>query len=582
MRTNVVTIASWAIIAVLLGLLTAPCPAFAEIAVVAQVDRTTVAPGESLNLQITINGGKGEADLSGLKEFKILSRGSSSNVQFINGQMSREVTYNYLLIPQRRGRLTIPALAVEVDGRIYHSDPIVITVQDQPAADGESPRGKEVWVSAEVSSAGPYQGQPFIYTFRLHNRVQIDDAKFQPPEFKGFSAKEIKDRRSYRKIINGREHVITEVYYILTPLAAGIRTIEPAVLQVGILRQATTRRQSPFDSFFNRAAVEPRVLQTEALNLEVLPLPPLPAGQKFSGLVGRFDLRAEIESPDLKVGDSATLAVTIEGRGNIMDAKPPEVQVPGAFKAYADTPQDEVVMDRTGFHGKKVFRTALVPLEAGRFDLPQVTMTYFDTERKTYQTLTAAAAPLTVAAAQDTAKMPVAVTPDPIRPLRKKVAFTGRDILPPKEDLDAIKSGAPLPWAMFLLGLAAPALAFAGTVWVQHLRRPDTSPAAVMKTRARQALKIAQRSSDEEFLTPLYQALTAAILAASGRLGQALTWKEAEALLLKSGRSPEEARRAAALLSEIESCKFSGRAPSTRQREALMARTHQTVRELTP
>jgi hypothetical protein len=581
MRTSII------ILATLFAMLAVFSPALAAVSVDATVDRTTVAPGESIQLQVTVSGGSGDVDLSGLDDFKVLSRGTGSSVQIVNSHMSRETTYTYLLMPRRGGRLTIPALAVDVDGRTYHSEPIVITVSSQPDTGSGRSDNQEAWVTAEVSEPSPYEGQQITYTFRLFNTVQIQDARFQAPQFDGFSAKEIKDRRTYRKIVNGREAVVTEIDYVLTPLASGNRTIEPAVLQVGILRQDRSGRRSPFDvfndPFFNRGTVQTRVLQTDALKVAVQPLPPLPADLKFSGLVGRFDLQAGIEGgSDLKVGDSATLAVTVEGRGNIMDARPPELEIPSAFKTYVDNPQESIEVDRTGFHGKKIFRTALVPLEAGRFELAPVSLTYFDVEQKTYRTLTAAAPALTVAASLQTAAPSVTITPQPIKPFKKQVTFTGRDILPPKEDLGAIQSHRPFSWIAFLLGLAAPALAFGGTVMVQRLRRKDTRPSALMKARAHQALKAARKSPPDQSLSLLYQALTAAILSTAGRMGEALTWREAETLLRDSGRPEEEARSTAELLSRIESCKFSGSALSSRELDELLDRTRQAVRKLVP
>jgi hypothetical protein len=582
MRTPIV------ILATLFTTLAAFSPALAGVSVRATVDRTTAAPGEPIQLRVTVSGGSGDVDLSGLDDFRVFSRGTSSSVQIVNSHMSRETTYTYMLMPKRRGRLTVPALAVDVDGRTYHSEPIVITVTRRPDTSSDRSASQEAWVTAEVSEPSPYEGQQIIYTFKLFNTVQIQDARFQAPDFDGFSAKEIKDRRTYRKIANGREAVVTEINYVLTPLASGTRTIEPAVLQVGILRQDRTGRTSPFggifkDPFFNRGTVQTRILQADALKVTVQPLPQPPAGLKFSGLVGRFDLQAAIEGGgDLKVGDSATLAVTVEGRGNIMDAQPPELQIPSAFKTYTDNPQEDIDMDSTGFHGKKIFRTALVPLEAGRFDLAPVTLTYFDVEQKTYRTLTTTAPALTVAASLQAAAPPVTITPQPIKPLKKQVTFTGRDILPPKEDLAAIRSHRPFSWMAFLLALAAPALAFGGTVAVQRLRRKDTRPSALMKTRAHQALKAARKAPPDQSLSLLYQALTAAILSTAGRMGEALTLREAETLLRKSGRPEEEARSTAELLSRIESCKFSGGALSATELDDLQERTRQAVRKLVP
>jgi hypothetical protein len=561
-------------------------PARADVSVHATVDRTTVAPGESIQLQVTVSGGSGDVDLSGLDDFKVISQGTSTSVQIVNGHMSRKKTYNYTLLARRQGRLTIPALAVDVDGKIYHSEPIAITVTRQPDTKSDRFEDKEAWVTAEVSDPTPFEGQQITYTFRLFNTVQIQNAQFQAPEFDGFSAKEVKDRRNYRKIVNGREVMVTEINYILIPLKSGSQSIDPAVLQVGILRADRSDRQWPFDKFFNdpffnRGSVQTRILQTDPVKVAVQPLPPPAADSNFAGLVGKFDLQAGIEGGgSLKVGDSATLAVTVEGRGNIMDAQPPALQIPTAFKTYADNPQESVDMDRNGFHGKKIFRTALVPLQAGRFELAPVTMTYFDVDQKAYRTLTAAVPALAVEASLQAAAPPATVASPPIKSLKEKVTFTGRDILPIKENLTAIQSHRPFSWVLFLLGLAAPALAFGGTVLIQRLRRKDTRPAVLMKARAYQALKAAQKSPQDQFLSLLYQALTAAILSVAGRMGEALTWKEAETLLCDSGRTAEEARSAAELLSRIESCKFSGRSVSSDQHDELLVQTRQAIRKL--
>ena len=112
----------------------------------------------------------------------------------------------------------------------------------------------------------------------------------------------------------------------------------------------------------------------------------------------------------------------------------------------------------------------------------------------------------------------------------------------------------------------------------------DPSPAARMRTKARQALKTATSSAEhhDRFLTALYQALTAAIFFKAGRGGEALTWLEAEAALRAAGQDPPTSRQAAELLSAIEAAKFSGQPLGADQRNDLLARTRQMVRRLAP
>ncbi len=559
-------------------------PAQAAVSVTAQVDRTFVSPGQSLQMQVKVSGDSGEVDLSPIVDFKVRSLGTSSSVQIINSRMSKEVSYNYLLIPRGKGKLTIPPLTVTVAGQSHRTEAITITVSDTPPTGRQGDAsGEEVWVTGALSDTSPYTGQQITYTFRFYRSVPIDDAKFQPPGFKGFSSQEVEDRHSYRKIINGREYAVTEVYFILTPLEEGEWTVDPAVVNVGVLRRRRGGGRSPFDDFFNRSVVEPRVLQTKPISVTVRPLPPLPPDRAFSGLVGRFTMTAETESTHLAVGDSATLTIVLQGKGNIADAQHPDLALPAAFKSYADNPEPEVVADRNGVSGKMVFRTALVPVEPGRYALEPVRVTYFDVDKEAYHTLEVQLPPLTVVPGASPDSQPLTVTPGTLPLLKKRVDFTGRDILPPKEGLAAIQPHKSMGWPLFLVLLAAPASIYGMVVLTQRVRRPDTSAAAVMKSRARQALKrAASARTDEAFLSSLYQALTAGIFSTAGRSGEALTWNEAESLLLQNQYSEEDAAAAAKLLAEIESTKFGGRTLPEGRRKTLLDETRTMTRKLAP
>lgn len=572
-----------------IGLLLWLCPwgpAWADgIQVEAQVDRSAIAPGESVQLRITVTDGRGEVDLSNLTDFTVVPQGTSSSVQIVNTQMTRETSHNYLLIPKTKGDVTIPSLTVTVDGKPYKTQPITIRVMTEQQA-SEAGVSRDIRVESQLSQVDPFVGQQITYTFRFYKAVNVSDAKFQPPEFTGLKAKEVEKRHSFRKIINGREFIITEVYYLLTPLEPGAVTIEPAQLQVGVVKPDQRRRRSAFDDFFNDRMFRPgqlviRQLQTEPFELKIRPLPPLDADKRFSGLVGHFELLADMEKTELRVGDSATLTVAVKGSGNLMDAEAPLLQHGDDFKAYDDAPQEEITTGRGGTSGRKLFRTALVPMKAGRFQLPPVELTYFDTQASSYRTLTARIPELVVQASEAAQAEPVIIAPQRLPDIKKRVQFTGRDILPPKESLDALRSERRLDLKLFMLFLALPILAYGIAAAIQTWRRPGATPSAIMKERAVQALKSASQDPPEMILSHLYQALTAAILCAAGRQGEALTWQEARTLMQASGRPDEKARQAADLLAAIESMKYSGTGLSSQKTDDLVAQTRQMVKELT-
>lgn len=579
----------WACFILLSAFVASTAQADSAISVRAVVDQTRLAPGESLQLSVTINNGQGDVDVDNLSGFKVFSRGTSSSVQIINGQTSREESHNFLLIPQRTGQLTIPALAVNVDGRTFKTDPITITVTKRSSG-AQSSSDQEVWVEATVSTDQPYVGQQVTYTFSVYQSVQLTDASIDKPDFKGFTAIEVKERGSQHKVINGREIGVTRFYFVLVPLSPGNLEIEPAVLRAGIVRPATRRRRSPFDDFFNdpffrQNQVENKVFQSQALTVNVQPLPPLSDKTPFSGLVGQFTLKSDVENQQLKVGDSTTLSITLEGQGNLLDAAAPTLELPAALKTYADTPEEKVTLSAVGYRGKKVFRTALVPVQAGNVALPSVRITYFDTAQKAYRTLSAALPTLQVAPSDQASLGPLSVTPGNTASAKKEVAFTGRDILPLKEGLETLQSERPMAWPLFLIWVVVPALGFGGLVMVQRLRRQELSPAARMRAKAQQAVKSAATAREAQdlqaFLTPLYQAVTAAIFYKAGRSGEALTWREAEQLLTNAGVEDELVQQAVHQLTRIESSKFSGSTLTAEQRSTLLESTQHVVKRLT-
>ena len=453
----------------------------------AKVDRNQATVGEAIALQIVIEGGDGQVDLSGISDFKVRSRGSTNSFQMINGQTSRQLIHNYALIPVKTGNLTIPAIPVTIDGSIQRTDPIRISVSEQPSVDSGK---RDVYVTAAVSESSPWRGQQFVYTFRLFNAVQVAEAKFQAPDFEGFDAQELEDRPSRRTVINGREFIVTEVNFILVPLKTGTLTIEPAVLQAGLLQRS--RRQRPFagmDAFFGRTEMTTRILETDPITVAVKPLPLPPAGSSFSGLVGTFDIQASLEKDNIRVGDSATLAVTISGSGNIMDAAAPQVPLPADFKNYADNPEESIQASANGYTGTKTFRTALVPVKAGQYRINAIGLTYFDVKSGEYRRVATAAFDLSVAPSA-TAESDIDVfRGTDIRPtsLKKRVEFTGRDILPLKEGLEAIHPQRKLSPLWFALLLLLPAAGYAVAALVLRMTRKDDSPATTMAGRAKLA-----------------------------------------------------------------------------------------------
>lgn len=564
-----------------------PGPVFAA-SVQATVDRKAVSLGESLQFQVKARGVReGKVDISPIRDFKVISRGTSSRLRVVNGEASREILFNYTLIPLKTGDLEIPSLAVRTTDGTHRTQGIPISVSRRSEGDAEE---RDIFVTAEVSKEAPYTGEQIIYTFRLHRTLRIADAHFQRPDFAGFTAEQIGEEEADITIIDGRRYHTTTLSYILIPMAPGPETIGPAILECRVVQRDQRRgnRSFDFDSlfgspFFNNGRFETRVLQTRPVDIEVRQLPGYQGTDPFSGLVGQMDIRASLEKRELAAGESTTLTLVIEGAGNIMDAQAPAIDLPEGIKVYEDAPQEEIALDRDGYVGKKTFRMALVPLEPGDYPLPPASVTFFDPRSETYETRRTTAFSLSVRQGEAESELTVVSPPGAgDGPEKEKVAFTGRDILPLKDDLEALEDRAPLSIRWFLVLLFVPAALFAVVGGVSLLTRRGEDPASIMARRARTSLKSASAGGigSDAFLSCLYRALVSAIFARAGTQGESLTRSEAEALLRDQGLPEAVGQQASALLEEIESVRFGGGALERTHRNRLLSETRKMVRRM--
>lgn len=559
----------------------------------AYVDKTHTTVDESVHLTVSINGEKAEVDVSAIRDFTVIPGGTSTRVQMINTRVSREISYNYTLIPSREGRLVIPPLTVEKDGQAHHTKEIIVDVSKKPQNDTGL---NDIFVEADVSNPQPYEGQQIIYTFKLYNVVQIANAKFQKPDFSNFISKAVEDNKSYHTVIAGRDYAVTEVVYVLIPIKAGNINIEPAVLNCDAVGRSNRRSTFPSGSFFDDPVfgfggrqLESRHFKTPGLTVTVKPLPPYAGKVKYSGLVGRFKVKAELEDKNLEVGDSTTLKIMIEGAGNIMDAEEPDLKVPEAFKVYADNPEEDIHMGLKGFSGKKIFRFALVPLKQGSYEIEPIHFSCFDTSRGEYEIISTQSIllkinpssekggetdKLNLFSANETAGKPFLK--------KQKVEFTGRDILSLKEDPSALKNRNEFSMLRFIIFLLAPVfLYFSVRASLLCICRKD-DPTGVMSQRAINALKKASSSDvlKEEFFTWLYRALVSSILSIAGVTGESLTCAEAEKILNAAGCSKDTVGQAVQLLEKIESANYSGLSMDAAFRENLFSETKALIKRL--
>ncbi len=583
----------WLVPALLFFTLPAGAQAFTA---TAQVDQTRITSQDYISFQVTVDGGEADIDTTAIKGFQVTPAGTRSSRSYVNGTWSHKVVYQYMLMPLDKGVLTIPPLTCIRDGEAATTQEIKILVSDAGGRD-DNAQG-DFFAEAGLSSNEIVPGQQAIYTIKLCVAKQIRGASFDPPDFRGLTAKPLTDWKKYTRTINGQAYMVNEMSYLVQADAAGEYDISPAVFLAQVPMQRAGRRD-PFDSFFNDSFFNRSLFDTtpskpvrvasNPVSLTVTSLPEYNGSIPFSGLVGRFTISSALDKDTVKAKESATLTITIQGTGNIMDASLPALDLdPNRFKVYEDSPVQDIHVTEEGFVGKKVFKQALVPAIPGKVTIPAMTLAFFDIQSKSYKTVSTAplqlnvvpGGPVTVADAAATPSDTAA--PKKTGPEKSEVKLKNRDILEIREDISSIHSVPTLSMSWFALLLFLPAAGFGATSTVVRLRAREKTAHEKYREKALGLLKKARQipPADPGFLPALSQALNAAVLAKGNRPGESLTREEARTILSDSGKDPDTIAKVTTLMDTLDAARFGGRTMDEPQARSCLNQTAALIRVL--
>jgi hypothetical protein len=498
-------------------LLLAPLAARAA-SLAAALDTDTLHLGESATLKLTFEGGDPGAvpQLPALAGAQIAYGGKSSQMNWVNGQVSSSVTHSYAITPTQAGDLTIPALRVNVGGQWLLSQALVLHVlrPDAPPSDAQAQAQQLAFLRLVLPKQQVYVGETVVAQLQLYVREGVSGlSEFQLTAIPtaGFNAgKQVQGQQRQTRVGNAAFTVVP-FSLPLTATRSGVQTLGPiaaaAVLQVPAERG---NRDGFFDPFgmFNRTRNERRALATEAVQVQVLPLPTAGKPADFSGAVGNFTLSFSAGPTNVAVGDPITIRAQITGRGPIESLQLPDQSAWRDFKTYPPTTKVELA-DPLGLQGTKFFEEVVVPQNAELKSLPGFTFSYFDPDAKAYRTLVHPAVPLVVRPAGSTPPPSVANLPG----TKPEEPAVRQDIVPLKQRLGQVTCVRPplvtQPW--FVAVQAVPVLAWLGLLgWRRRAESLANNPRLRRQRQVAQILReglqelrtqAAQNRSDDFFAT---------------------------------------------------------------------------------
>ncbi|HOI33009.1 MAG: BatD family protein [Bacteroidales bacterium] len=463
---------------------------------------------------------------------------TSSSIQIINGQMTRNFTqsYTYIVTATKEGTFEIGSAEIIVDGKTIKSSPVTVKVvkgsssastESGNQSQGQGITDKDLFLRAIIDKKEVVTGEQVIVTYRIYTRVPVSSVSVTKlSAFPGFWTKDLlSDNEALQQsteVINGVEYTVANIRKMaLFPQKNGKLNIEPMELEcVAQVRTQTSRQRSrdPFESFFNDPffnrgiANVQKNLVSEPLSIEVKSLPSQGKPLNFSGAVGQFEISSGIDKTTLQTNDGLTLSYTISGQGNIELAELPQIQFPPDFEVYDPKITNNLKTSANGISGSKKFEYLLIPRTSGEFKLNELQFSYYDPKKQTYNTLKTPAYNITVEKSGDVTTQGVFV------PGQSDVKYIGSDIRHIKTNKLALKPigkfffGSPAYLAAIALMLIIFAVSLIYTLKRKKLNKNHKLIRNKKATKiARKRLKTAnlhlKNKNQNEFYTEISQAL---------------------------------------------------------------------------
>ncbi len=371
--------------------------------------------GSRFTITVTVNNPDGNVsapklpELSGCTFIGGPGTSTSTSVSIINGRMQRSETqsYTYSFQGDKEGEVSVPSIAVSVNGKTYSTQPGRFVIGAGSPQQGGAPAGNqssrrpgansgnfevgpnELYMAVGISANNVYEQQAVEAVIKLYStNMQVEGlATSSLPTFDGCLIESLGMPQTIEwkpETVGGRQLYSAVVYRaLLYPQRAGSIELKGGEYTAQAYRQTYVQ-----DIFGYRPMMESKEvkLKPRSTTLTVKALPePRPAG--FSGAVGKFDISARLVGNKFKTNEASTIIYTIEGTGNIKFLSAPKIDFPSEFEVYEPSVDNTARVSGRNMTGTQTVEYTFVPQSVGKFSIGAYDFIYFNPSTASYETV---------------------------------------------------------------------------------------------------------------------------------------------------------------------------------------------------
>ncbi len=366
-------------------------------------DSNKISLGASAQLYLTFNDTQNVQafELPKIEGLQSQYLGPSTRMSVVNGQVSSSITHIYTILPLKTGLFKIGPLKLEHKGDTYISNELEIEVQEGPIDRNTGTESQDIetadindkiFLVIQAKKKTAYLNEIIPLIIKLYvNKLGARDIQYPEISHEGISLGEFEQPKQYQETVNSINYEVIEFNTSIFGLKPGEFRIGPADLKCNLIARKKNERRVPFDSedffgsdifenFFGRYQAYPITLKSADIPITISPFPDENRPKDFSGAVGDFDLEVSASPLEVKTGDPVTVKMIVRGNGNFSTVNNPKLNSENNFKVYEPQIKQEKY--------QKIFEQILMPQNTDIHEIPQISLSFFNTRTNNYQTIT--------------------------------------------------------------------------------------------------------------------------------------------------------------------------------------------------
>ncbi|PZU80565.1 MAG: hypothetical protein DI529_16580 [Chryseobacterium sp.] len=281
-----------------------------------------------------------------------------------------QFVYQFILDPKQVGNVKIGSALVQVNGKMYKTEPIDILVKEadkKPLAVANNP-AKNMYLQMKLEEKEVYKDEPVVVVLKAFSRNISNFRHLEPVKFEPVRNLAIRSIANFDESIEDSENNYSSQVigmFVIVPKVVGIMDVPPM--------------EVPFTNHKN-------TLISNKVKLNVKKLPE-GAPVNFKDAVGKYDVKIEMidkGKENFEINKAFNISVKVSGCGNLSPSIVPKILHSPDYEVFEPKIVNNSVPTTKGIEGEVEAQYIIIPKKRGDLKIATEDFSYFDPKEEKY------------------------------------------------------------------------------------------------------------------------------------------------------------------------------------------------------